>query len=590
MFRKVLKEIYSSDLISLEPDAIALDAVRLMRLHDVSCVVILEKGWPVGIFTERSIVQAASKLGPGFMDRPITEVMSSPVLSAEETTLIYEAYNLLAQRRIRHLVVVDQAGKALGVVTQSDLVTHLGFEYFVEVRKTGQIMTRTVTTLSPGASLTGALEIMAHRSISCLIVVEDDRPVGMISERDMARILLDQREIHDVSVADIMSTPVHAVDSDVSVHEASNVMRTKHVRRLVVTDNDGVIIGVVTQSDIVKGLEARYIEILREIIQEKDTRLQIVNQDLAEKTIYLDNILTSSVEMGIVAVDRQGIVNYCNPAAQAILGLDPDVTLKRSIREIHKSLGVDEFRFDRAMAAINTRTDRHSFEFTHPRTAGPRHIRARLSGIWDQNEKLIGHVLMVRDVTEQKAAEETIRHLAYHDMLTSLPNRTLFMDRLNQEIARADRNQSGLALMLLDLDRFKEINDTMGHHAGDEVLKQMALRLKSLLRDSDTVARVGGDEFMFLLPGVRDQQEASTVAEKILEALDRPLSVFDHELQMAGSLGMAFYPTDALTPEELMCLADQAMYQAKQKGRRNSRSNANLFAACPASAASTESV
>ncbi|MFO7728424.1 MAG: diguanylate cyclase [Desulfonatronovibrio sp.] len=590
MFRKLLREIFSPDLVSLEPGATTLDAVRLMRQRDVSCVVILEKGWPVGIFTERSIVQAASKLGPDFLDRPITEVMSSPVLSAEETTLIYEAYNLLAQRRFRHLVVVDQAGKALGVVTQSDLVTHLGFEYFVEVKKTGQIMTRTVSTLSPGASLARALEIMAHRSISCLIVVEDDRPVGMISERDMARILLDQREIHDVKVGVIMSSPVHMVESDVSVHEASNVMRTMHVRRLVVTDNDGIIMGVVTQSDIVKGLEARYIEILREIIQEKDTRLQIVNQDLAEKTIYLDNILTSSVEMGIVAVDRQGTVTYCNPAAQEILGLNPDLTLKRSIREIHKSLGVDEFRFDRAMAAIQVRTDRHSFEFTHPHTAGPRHIRARVSGIWDRDEKLIGHVLMIRDVTEQKAAEETIRHLAYHDMLTGLPNRTLFLDRLNQEIARADRNRSGLALMLLDLDRFKEINDTMGHHVGDGVLKQMALRLKSLLRDSDTVARIGGDEFMFLLPGVRDQQEAATVAEKILEALDRPLRVLNHELDMAGSLGMAFYPADALTPEELMCQADQAMYQAKQKGRRNCRSNANLFAACPASAATVKSV
>lgn len=590
MFRKLLREIFSPDLVSLEPGATTLDAVRLMRQRDVSCVVILEKGWPVGIFTERSIVQAASKLGPDFLDRPITEVMSSPVLSAEETTLIYEAYNLLAQRRFRHLVVVDQAGKALGVVTQSDLVTHLGFEYFVEVKKTGQIMTRTVSTLSPGASLARALEIMAHRSISCLIVVEDDRPVGMISERDMARILLDQREIHDVKVGVIMSSPVHMVESDVSVHEASNVMRTMHVRRLVVTDNDGIIMGVVTQSDIVKGLEARYIEILREIIQEKDTRLQIVNQDLAEKTIYLDNILTSSVEMGIVAVDRQGTVTYCNPAAQEILGLNPDLTLKRSIREIHKSLGVDEFRFDRAMAAIQVRTDRHSFEFTHPHTAGPRHIRARVSGIWDRDEKLIGHVLMIRDVTEQKAAEETIRHLAYHDMLTGLPNRTLFLDRLNQEIARADRNRSGLALMLLDLDRFKEINDTMGHHVGDGVLKQMALRLKSLLRDSDTVARIGGDEFMFLLPGVRDQQEAATVAEKILDALDRPLRVLNHELDMAGSLGMAFYPADALTPEELMCQADQAMYQAKQKGRRNCRSNANLFAACPASAATVKSV
>lgn len=501
------------------------------------------------------------------------------MLSAEETTLIYEAYNLLAQRHIRHLVVVDQVGKALGVLTQSDLVAHLGFEYFAEVKKTGQIMTRTVATLSPEASLTDALEIMARRSISCLVVVKRDRPLGMISERDMARILLERREIEDVRVADIMSAPVHVVDSDMSVHETANTMRAMRIRRLVVIDKDGAILGVVTQSDIVKGLEARYIEILREIIEEKDSRLQIVNRDLAEKTIYLDNILTSSLEMGIVAMDRQAHVTYCNPAAEAILGLDARKTMNRSIREIHNANGVEGFRFDRAMASIHSRTDRHCFEFMHSNGAGDRHVRARVSGIWDQAENLIGHVLMVHDVTEHKAAEETIRHLAYHDVLTGLPNRALFMDRLNQEIARAVRSRTGLTLMLLDLDRFKEINDTMGHHAGDEVLKEMADRLKSLLRGSDTVARIGGDEFIFLLPGVRDHQEVAAVAEKIMETLDRPLHLAGQAFEMAGSLGMAFFPADATDPEKLIRLADQAMYWAKQKGRGNSRSNACLVAA-----------
>ena len=173
------------------------------------------------------------------------------------------------------------------------------------------------------------------------------------------------------------------------------------------------------------------------------------------------------------------------------------------------------------------------------------------------------------DITERKQAEETIRHLAYHDGLTSLPNRTLFEDRLTVTLAQARRKQRLAAVMFLDLDRFKVVNDTVGHAVGDQLLQSVAERLKTLVRDGDTVARVGGDEFTVLLPEVGCMEDAVEVAERILETLRRPWQVNGHEFRITTSIGIAMCPIDGEDAESLIRNADTAMYRAKDSGRDN---------------------
>jgi diguanylate cyclase (GGDEF)-like protein/PAS domain S-box-containing protein len=173
----------------------------------------------------------------------------------------------------------------------------------------------------------------------------------------------------------------------------------------------------------------------------------------------------------------------------------------------------------------------------------------------------------VVDISDRKRAEEQIEFHAYHDVLTHLPNRKLFTDRLRHGLTRAKRNNRAVAVMFIDVDHFKNINDTLGHTAGDELLLEMARRLRECVRDDDTVARLGGDEFTIILSELAHPEDAIGVAQKILAAVQEPLSIGSTPIVVSASIGIALYPEDGLDPESLLRNADSAMYRAKEEGR-----------------------
>ncbi len=173
------------------------------------------------------------------------------------------------------------------------------------------------------------------------------------------------------------------------------------------------------------------------------------------------------------------------------------------------------------------------------------------------------------DISERKDIEEHMQHMAQYDALTHLPNRALFNDRLHQAIAGALRNKAHLALMFIDLDKFKPVNDTYGHGVGDLLLKEVALRIQDCLRDSDTAARIGGDEFVILLPAIETEQDAIKVGEKIRHFLNQPFELAGHTLKIGSSIGVAVYPEHGSDEKLLIKSADIAMYHAKKNGRNN---------------------
>lgn len=192
-----------------------------------------------------------------------------------------------------------------------------------------------------------------------------------------------------------------------------------------------------------------------------------------------------------------------------------------------------------------------------------------ISCVRDHSGEITHYILIFSDITERKRAESSMKHLAEHDFLTGLPNRVLFNDRLGQAVATAQRNGERFTLMFLDLDRFKIINDTLGHSVGDALLVQLARRLVEVLRGGDTVCRQGGDEFVVLLPGTSTAQGARHLAQKLLDVIDQPFSVEEHELSVTASIGVVFYPDDGGNADELLRHADVAMYHAKSSGRHN---------------------
>jgi diguanylate cyclase (GGDEF)-like protein/PAS domain S-box-containing protein len=196
-----------------------------------------------------------------------------------------------------------------------------------------------------------------------------------------------------------------------------------------------------------------------------------------------------------------------------------------------------------------------------------KHLIGNAKPLRDDAGRVTGAVAAFVDISERKQAEEQVRRMAHLDALTQLPNRILLMDRLHQALTVSQRNQSRTAILFLDLDRFKEINDSRGHHVGDLLLQEVASRLRATIREADTVSRLGGDEFIVVLPDLHRVEDASAVAQKILNAVSVEYVVAGHAVQVTPSIGISVYPDHALEAGALLRMADHAMYQAKQGGR-----------------------
>lgn len=408
MRERRLGEILTPGVIGVPANTPVSETIKIMRSNNISCIVILEEERPVGIFTERNVVAYAARQGFSFNSREIKDLMTSPVLTASKDTSIYTAYKLLSTNKIRHLVVVDDKNRSVGVVTQSNIIKHLSYEYFAEAKKISQIMSKSLYTVAKSATMLQALTEMVNKSVSCLVVAENNRPVGILTERDIAQLLIDQRDIRRMKVEEMMSHPVQSVLLATPIHEATKIMRQKKIRRLVVVDKDGELAGLITQSDIVKGLEGKYIDALKQIIKEKDEQITDTVRDLKEKTVYLDNLLHSSMDIGIAATDINCCIAYFNPAAEEIFACRAEDVIGRDIKEILFEKKVALPKFEKVVETIKNKKKSHTFVFEKDEKGEKQFIQATVSGILDNKQKLSGLVLVLRNITELKKMEEEL--------------------------------------------------------------------------------------------------------------------------------------------------------------------------------------
>lgn len=280
--------------------------------------------------------------------------------------------------------------------------------------------------------------------------------------------------------------------------------------------------------------------------------------------------LLDALGEGVYGVDHHGHCIFINPAALRMLGFGEEEVIGKDQHALFHHRHTDGTPYPandcpifRSLMDDETRSGEEWF-WRKDGTGFPVAITVS-PNLVDGGSK--GAVVVFHDITERKFNDERIRHMAQHDTLTDLPNRAMLTDRLQQALSYAKRDNQRVALMFIDLDRFKPVNDTLGHVVGDWLLKQVAARMRECVRDSDTVARVGGDEFVVLLRSIESPADAVMVAEKIRNSLNKPFELAQQSLHISCSIGMVVYPEHAKTETEMMNFADIAMYRAKQTGR-----------------------
>lgn len=296
-------------------------------------------------------------------------------------------------------------------------------------------------------------------------------------------------------------------------------------------------------------------------------RHALVRQRL-ESRLRLFEAALSSVANGVVITDVNSAIEWANPAFTKMTGFELADIVGRSPGELLSS-GKQDAHFYEAMWETILAGRVWSGELVNRRRDGSFFDAAlTISPVTDADGRIRHFVAIKQDISERKATDERVQHLAHHDQLTDLPNRMLLTDRLFQALAQARRERGTLAVLFLDLDNFKPVNDTLGHDIGDLLLKEVALRLRVCApRESDTAARLGGDEFVILLAQIDKAADAVVVAGKVLAALGRPFVIGPHCIEISTSIGIAVYPQHGEEVTRLLKNADTAMYHAKKAGR-----------------------
>jgi diguanylate cyclase (GGDEF)-like protein/PAS domain S-box-containing protein len=307
----------------------------------------------------------------------------------------------------------------------------------------------------------------------------------------------------------------------------------------------------------------------RSAMHEIDNRDKAVNADESLADTAMAQRTLESIGDAVICTDTEGKVTFLNPVAETLCGWSREKAVGVSVHEIMHVIGLGDDKDIRTpiLHAIANNTAANTTNGTLVRRDGVKFaIENSIAPIHDRGGEVIGAVTVFRDVSASRALEQRMAHLAQHDMLTGLANRWLLHDRLELAIGLALRHNQQLALLFVDMDLFKNANDSFGHPIGDQCLMLIAERLRSCVRSTDTVCRFGGDEFVVLLSEIKHSADAILCASKISGELSLPYHLGELELHFTASIGVAIYPNDGRDPEALLMSADRAMLDAKRHG------------------------
>ncbi len=282
---------------------------------------------------------------------------------------------------------------------------------------------------------------------------------------------------------------------------------------------------------------------------------------------HLNRITEQTADI-VVITDVHGIIEYVNPAFEKITGFSPAEVLGKNPNLFSSDQQSEEFYAHMWSTLLAGKVYRNNL-INKRKDGSLYHAEITITPLIDDNADITHFIATARDISDHIRDKVRLKHIIHHDTLTDLPNRSLFLDRLQQAISKAHHHHRLVAVLFLDLDRFKNINDSLGHTAGDQLLQQLGERFRATIREGDTIARFGGDEFVILLDDFDSDSSLSLIAQKILNSLATPFEISGHEIFITASIGISICPHDGEDPETLLRNADIAMYRAKELGKNN---------------------
>lgn len=556
--KTTIGQIVKPTILECGPQTSLQDAAKRMSAMKVSSILVVDNDQPVGIWTERDVLKLDFSR-PQFLQMPISKVMSSPVRTVSANLSLQELAIRFRDERLRHYVVTDEQGYRCGMVSQTDVVVNQGIEHYLKLRSIDSVIHRGLQALPESAKLTQVARLMRSAGVDAVAIEFADHTWGIITERDMVRNIAKDASLS--LAGDIASKPMVTVSEQASLYRVRNMLIESRLRHIGVTAESGKLVGIVSFRDILSSMELTYVQELQQALRERDEALSVSQRNL----MLAEQVIESSLE-GIMVTDLQSNIISVNPAfsrltgysAQEIIGHTPAIL----------SSGRHDKEFYRKMwQQVNERGYWQGEVWNRRKNGEIFPELLTITAISNKAGEPTHYAALFSDITELKENEERIRQLAYYDALTGLPNRRLLEDRLNVAVSHAQRHQQQLAVLFIDLDRFKRINDSLGHDIGDQLLSNIAGRLRAAVRPHDTIARMGGDEFVALLTDLGSPSTAVQISRRMLEALQQPVRIQNHDLVVTTSIGISIFPADGTDSASLLRNADAAMYRAKGSGR-----------------------
>jgi diguanylate cyclase (GGDEF)-like protein/PAS domain S-box-containing protein len=550
--------VLQKNLICCSPHNSVQQAAQLMQQHNISCILIKDEQGIIGIWTE-SDCKKLDLSDNRVLQQAVSEVMSSPVLSVQQQCSTSDAAALMKQQNVRRLLVTGPAQEAIGIVTQTDLIYQQPLEHYLMLRDIRSILVELPLLLQANLTVAQAAVLMRQTQRDAAIVQFENSEYGIVTERDLVHFIATDRTLcllAEVATRPLLTLPLHS-----SLLQAVRLLREHGFRHLGVTNSDGKPAGLLSHNHILLNMEHLYISELKAALQARDKALRS-----SENSLRLASKVIEASHDAVMITDTAGIIQSVNPSFCKLTGYSAEEAIGQTPNLL--SSGKHDGTFYQQMWQRLQQQGYWQGEIWNKRKNGELYPEwLSISAVRGDCGTVNQYAAIFSDITERKKREQKIHELAYFDELTGLANRRLYQDRLEQALANAKRHNHQLAVLFLDLDLFKRINDTLGHQAGDDALRQVARRLQKASRSGESVARLGGDEFTVLVPECNGIEEIEKLAQRIVAQFELPFHIQHKELVLTTSVGISIYPQHGSTASELLKFADAAMYQAKESGR-----------------------